>query len=105
MSIKIQVTAVKQVASTIQRTARLTWNKEKNRYDVEQSIGAKYEIVQFMNIEPQEGENYMQIANVSGNAPFNGLDGVSLMLNEPSLFGTFKPGDIVELKVVPKDTP
>ena len=100
MSIKIQVTSVKRTVSSIQRTNRLTWNKTENKYDVEYSIGAEYESVQFMNIEPKNGENYMQVANVSGNVAFTGIDNTSLMLNDPALFGTFKAGDIVELRVV-----
>jgi len=67
MSIKIQVTAVN-------------------------SIGAKYEMVQFKKIELQEEK--------SENAPLQDIEGVSLMMNQPSLSGTFKPGDIVELRVV-----
>lgn len=100
MSIKIQVTAVKRTVSSIQRTVRLTWDETENRYNVVQSLGAEYESVQFMNIEPKNGENYMQVANVSGNVAFTGIDNTSLMLNDPALFGTFKAGDIVELRVV-----
>lgn len=100
MSIKIQVTSVKRTVSSIQRTARLTWNRTENRYDAEHSIGAEYESVQFMNIEPKDGENCMQVANVRGNVAFIGIDNTSLMLNDPALFGTFKAGDIVELRVV-----
>ena len=100
MSIKIQVTAVKRTVSSIQRTSRMTWNETGKRYDAEHSLGAEYESVQFMNIEPKNGENYMQVANVSGNVAFTGIDNTSLMLNDPALFGTFKAGDIVELRVV-----
>ena len=100
MSIKIQVTAVKRTVSSIQRTSRMTWNETEKRYDAEHSLGAEYESVQFMNIEPKDGENYMQVANVQGNVAFIGIDNTSLMLNDPALFGTFKPGDIVELRVV-----
>ena len=100
MSIKIQVTAVKRTVSSIQRTNRITWNETEKRYDAEYSIGAEYETVQFMNIEPKDGENYVQVANVAGNVAFTGIDNVNLMLNDPTLFGTFKPGDIVELRVV-----
>ena len=100
MSIKIQVTAVKRTVSSIQRTNRLTWNKTENKYDVEYSIGAEYETVQFTNIKDPIGENSIEVANVQGNAAFTGIDNVNLMLNDPTLFGTFKPGDIVELRVV-----
>lgn len=100
MSIKIQVTAIKRTVSSIQRTNRVTWNKTENKYDVEYSIGAEYETVQFANVEPKTGEDYMQVANVQGNAVLTGIDNVNLMLNDSTLFGTFKPGDIVELRVV-----
>ena len=100
MSIKIQVTAVKRTVSSIHRTVKVTWNETENRNDVEHSIGAEYETVQFMSIEPKEKENYLQVANVTGNAVLTGTEGLNLMLNDPALFGTFKPGDIVELRVV-----
>jgi len=103
--IKIQVDSVKKVTSRPHRTVRHIWDKERGEYKTPQcSIGAEYEIVQFSNIEDDKKDT-ITVANINGNATLVGIDSVNLHINEPSLFGTFKPGDIVELRVVPKDTP
>jgi hypothetical protein len=103
MTIKIQVEQIKRIVSCKAHTTRLQWNKKELKYDAHHSIGAEYESINFSIIEDENGEDTMQVANVQGNAVFHGLENVSLMINEPSLFGTFKPGDIVELRVIEQD--
>lgn len=95
--IKIRVTEVDRKSSVIHRTSR--FNEVTSKYVHTQ--GAEWEIVHLASVEP-EGDEII-VANINGNVTL--LDGAKLMISEPKLFGTFKPGDIIELRVVAGGTP
>lgn len=100
-AIRLQVTIVSRKTSAINRTVRMTWENGKCTGN-EQSYGAEWETVEFRNFEDLEPS--ITVANVQGGAVFLG-DGINLMINDPTLFGTFKAGDVIELhKVENPDT-
>jgi len=97
-TIKLLVAFVSRKTSSINRTVRYTW-KDGKCIGNEPSQGAEWEIVELMNLE--EPEPPIQVANVTGSAVLLGNIEHKIMINDPALFGMFKAGDIVELRVVP----
>ncbi|VVB55264.1 Uncharacterised protein [uncultured archaeon] len=88
--IKLKVAIVSRKTSSIHRTVK----------GGVASPGAVWESVELMNIEELVPlEESIQVANVSGKV-FLCNEPVKLMINDPALFGTFKAGDIVTLRVI-----
>lgn len=90
---------VSKRTSAINRTVH--HNYEGDKVTNTPSQGAKWESVEFMNIEEEKPP--ITVANVQGSVFLT--DGAKLMINDPELFGTFEAGDIVELRVIRSGTP
>lgn len=92
--ITIKVQTVSRRTSCTTRTVRHTY--ENGCVVNAPSPGGEWETVDFMNIE--EEKPTITVANVQGRIILS--SGMTLTINDPLLFETFKAGDIVELRVV-----
>lgn len=88
--IKLKVVSVTRKSSSEISTCR--WKDDGGERRATRTAGAEWEEVEFTT-EFEENPN-IQIANVAGDYVM--LNPAKLILNEPSLFGTYKSGDIIE---------
>lgn len=89
--IQLKITGVARRASSQVGTNRYTYPKDSPRV-AQRYHGAEWEEVEFQLIEEEQPP--IGVANIDGSAYLVGNAG-RILLNEPSLFGSFKIGDVI----------
>jgi hypothetical protein len=98
--IKLIVISVSRHHSSLVKTTILHWEKNENQQEAplprkEEKEGGEWEEIE-LRFEGEEKPTIL-VGNTYGNAFFKEGIGITIVINNPALFGQFKVNDIVTL--------